>query len=75
MHVRNRIAGTTDRPRVCVFRSNAHIYAQIIDDDEGKTLAMISSLKLDAPPQAPAPTSSASGSGARPGMAPAPMRA
>jgi large subunit ribosomal protein L18 len=48
MHVRNRVAGTSERPRVCVFRSNAHIYAQIIDDDEGKTLALVSSLKVDA---------------------------
>jgi len=54
MHVRNRIAGTADRPRVCVFRSNAHIYAQIIDDDEGKTLASVSSLKVAAPKSEPA---------------------
>ena len=54
MHVRNRITGTTDRPRVCVFRSNAHIYAQIIDDDEGKTLASVSSLKVAAPKAEPA---------------------
>jgi large subunit ribosomal protein L18 len=46
MHVRNRIMGTTDRPRVCVFRSNTHIYAQIINDEEGRTLASISSLKI-----------------------------
>jgi large subunit ribosomal protein L18 len=47
--VRNRVVGTTERPRVCVFRSNTHIYAQIIDDTSGRTLVSVSSLKLDAP--------------------------
>lgn len=37
--VRNRIYRTSDRPRLSVFRSNKHIYAQIIDDNEGKVLA------------------------------------
>ncbi len=55
MHVRNRVAGTSDRPRVCIFKSSAHIYAQIIDDDEGKTLAAVSSLKIETPkPEKPA---------------------
>ena len=39
MRVRNRLAGTTERPRLAVFRSNNHMYAQIIDDSVGKTLA------------------------------------
>lgn len=47
--VRNRVVGTPERPRVCVFRSNTHIYAQIIDDTAGRTLVSVSSLKLDAP--------------------------
>jgi large subunit ribosomal protein L18 len=47
--VRNRVIGTPERPRVCVFRSNAHIYAQLIDDTAGRTLLSVSSLKLDAP--------------------------
>ncbi|HEU4366414.1 MAG TPA: 50S ribosomal protein L18 [Candidatus Krumholzibacteria bacterium] len=47
--VRNRVIGTPERPRVCVFRSNTHIYAQIIDDTAGRTLVSVSSLKLDAP--------------------------
>ena len=38
MRVRNRLAGTTERPRLAVFRSNNHMYAQIIDDSVGKTL-------------------------------------
>jgi large subunit ribosomal protein L18 len=44
--VRNRVIGTSDRPRVCVFRSNTHIYAQLIDDTVGRTLVSVSSLKL-----------------------------
>jgi large subunit ribosomal protein L18 len=42
--VRQRVSGTPDRPRLNVFRSSAHIYAQIIDDIKGKTLASASSL-------------------------------
>lgn len=37
--VRAKIKGTADIPRLCVFRSNKYIYAQIINDDNGKTLA------------------------------------
>lgn len=47
MSARNRISGTPERPRVCVFRSSAHIYAQVVDDTTGITLAAVSSLKLD----------------------------
>ncbi|MDY6971635.1 MAG: 50S ribosomal protein L18 [Thermodesulfobacteriota bacterium] len=42
--VRKRIRGTSERPRLCVFRSSRHIYAQIIDDSIGRTLAGASSL-------------------------------
>ena len=42
--VRQRILGTSDRPRLNVFRSTSHIYAQIIDDIRGATLAAASSL-------------------------------
>ena len=52
--VRNRVIGTPERPRVCVFRSNAHIYAQLIDDTAGRTLVSVSSLKLEAPAAAKA---------------------
>lgn len=45
--VRGKISGTPACPRLCVFRSNTNIYAQIIDDTEGKTLASASSLDLD----------------------------
>jgi large subunit ribosomal protein L18 len=40
---RKRIAGTAERPRMAVFRSSAHIYAQVIDDMAGRTLAAASS--------------------------------
>jgi len=46
-HVRQQVVGTPDRPRVCVFRSNSHIYAQIIDDAQGRTVAALSSLKVN----------------------------
>ena len=45
--VRAKISGTTERPRLTVFRSNKQIYAQVIDDTTGKTLAAASSLKLE----------------------------
>ena len=41
-HTRKKIFGTPDRPRLTVFRSNRHIYAQIIDDTAGATLASAS---------------------------------
>ncbi|UCG52243.1 MAG: 50S ribosomal protein L18 [Candidatus Latescibacterota bacterium] len=43
--VRSRVVGTSERPRMCVFRSARHIYAQIIDDTEGRTIAAASSLR------------------------------
>ncbi|MCP4440470.1 MAG: 50S ribosomal protein L18 [Aureispira sp.] len=45
--IRKAIVGTTERPRLSVFRSNKQIYAQIIDDSAGKTLAAASSLEGD----------------------------
>lgn len=42
--IRNRVSGDAQRPRLSVFRSAAHIYAQIIDDASGRTLAHASSL-------------------------------
>ena len=44
VRVRSKISGTPERPRLCVFRSNANIYAQIIDDVNGVTLASASTL-------------------------------
>lgn len=45
--VRGKIFGTAQRPRLCVYRSLANIYAQIIDDENGKTLASASSLEKE----------------------------
>ena len=45
--VRNRLSGTTERPRLAVFRSNNHMYAQIIDDTVGNTLVSASTLQKD----------------------------
>lgn len=45
VRVRKKVSGTSQRPRLNVFRSNAHIYAQIIDDTEGQTLASACSLE------------------------------
>jgi len=44
--IRGRVAGTSERPRLSVFRSNKAIYAQIIDDTKGITLASASSSKI-----------------------------
>ena len=45
--LRNRFAGTAERPRLAVFRSNNHMYAQIIDDTVGNTLVSASTLQKD----------------------------
>ncbi len=45
--VRGRVQGSAERPRLCVFRSSKGIYAQVIDDDTGVTLASASTLVLD----------------------------
>ena len=44
--VRKNVRGFADRPRLAVFRSSNHIYAQVIDDDQGHTLASAGSLEL-----------------------------
>ena len=46
--IRKKISGTTARPRLAVFRSVSHIYAQVIDDVAGRTLAAASDLEADA---------------------------
>lgn len=45
--VRKKITGTTDRPRLAVYRSNKHISIQVIDDQEGRTLASASTVEPD----------------------------
>ncbi len=45
--IRGNIRGSSERPRLCVFRSSRHIYAQIVDDSEGRTLAEASSMSKE----------------------------
>ena len=45
--VRKKVIGTSDRPRLSVFRSTRHIYAQIIDDSQGLTIAAASSMEKE----------------------------
>ncbi len=45
--IRARVSGTAEKPRLAVFRSNTSIYAQVIDDVAGKTLASSSDLKIE----------------------------
>ena len=46
--IRRKVAGSTERPRLAIFRSLKHIYAQVIDDHKGRTLAAASSVEKDA---------------------------
>jgi large subunit ribosomal protein L18 len=48
MHIRKKLSGTAERPRLCVFRSDKHIYAQIIDDIGGRTIVAASTLEKDS---------------------------
>ena len=48
LRVRKKVRGTQERPRLAVFRSLSHIYAQLIDDDLGQTLAAASDVEPDA---------------------------
>jgi len=47
--IRAKIKGTAERPRLCVFRSHKHIYAQVIDDEKGHTLVAASDLEIKKP--------------------------
>ena len=51
MKIRNRFSGTAERPRLAVFRSNNHMYAQIIDDTVGNTLAAASTVEKEVKEQ------------------------
>lgn len=47
IRIRKTVKGTEDRPRLCVFRSGKHIYAQVINDAKGETVVSTSSLSVD----------------------------
>lgn len=47
LKIRNRVTGTNDRPRLSVYRTNQHIYAQIIDDSSSHTILATSDVKID----------------------------
>ncbi len=51
MKLRNHLKGTADMPRLCVYRSNMHMYAQIVDDDAQKTLVSASTVQKDVKSQ------------------------
>ncbi|MDY2699904.1 MAG: 50S ribosomal protein L18 [Suilimivivens sp.] len=51
MKIRNRFSGTAERPRLAVFRSNNHMYAQIIDDTVGNTLVAASTVEKEVKEQ------------------------
>ena len=48
IRIRKTVKGTDERPRLCVFRSGKHIYAQVINDVNGQTLVSVSSLTVEA---------------------------
>ena len=58
--IRHRLSGTAEKPRLAVFRSDKHIYAQVVDDVAGRTLAHASSRDAAAPAAMPASASTRS---------------
>ncbi len=54
LRVRKRVHGTGEKPRLCVYRSLSHIYAQVIDDDRGHTIAAASDVETAAQGEAKA---------------------
>lgn len=47
-NIRSKVSGTSERPRLAVYRSNTTIYAQLIDDSMGKTIASVSSKEIES---------------------------
>ncbi len=47
IHIRKKVSGTPDRPRMSIFKSNRHLYIQVIDDLHGRTLASASNMEKD----------------------------
>ena len=46
VRIRKKLSGTADRPRLCVFRPNAHIYGSLVNDESGETVLSVSTLSL-----------------------------
>ncbi len=59
--IRRKLSGDAERPRLCIFRSTKHIYAQVIDDVTGKTLVAASTLDIDGAKNANKDTATAIG--------------
>lgn len=59
--IRRKLSGSTERPRLCIFRSSKHLYAQVIDDVTGKTLVAASTLDTDGVKNANKETAAAIG--------------
>lgn len=53
MRVRRKLRGTAQKPRLCVIKTNKHLFLQMIDDDEGKTLASISTISKEFKDKSP----------------------
>jgi large subunit ribosomal protein L18 len=53
--IRSKIKGTGKIPRLCVFRSNKHIYGQLIDDEKGRTLLVASDIEIKSKVKSPSP--------------------
>jgi len=66
LRVRKRLAGTNERPRLCVFRSANQIYAQIVDDTKGRTLVAASSRDAELAKVNAAPATGGEGDEATP---------
>ena len=64
--VRAKVRGTAERPRIAVFRSNRGIFAQLIDDDAGRTLAAVNWTEADLRALKPMEQASRAGAAARP---------
>ncbi|HEX9036395.1 MAG TPA: 50S ribosomal protein L18 [Ktedonobacterales bacterium] len=66
LRVRKKVAGNTERPRLCVFRSANQIYAQVVDDSQGRTLVAASSRDADYSSIKEAPKAAGEGDDATP---------